>query len=278
MKKIGFIDYFLDEWHANNYPEMIKKETNGEFEVAYAYGKIDAPNGMTNKEWAEKYNIQLLDSIDEVVEKSDFLVVLSPDHPQMHEELADLPLKSGKHTYIDKTFALDKATAIRIFEKADANGTKCYSTSALRFASEWENFDKKDIDRLYSEGPEDFENCAIHQIEPIVMLMESRAKRLMFLGTEAHPEMIIEFSDGRMAHMYHRTDENCTFAMTAVDKANKSKSYQVNSDFFGTFIKNLIEFFRTGNVPVSHEQTIDVMGIIEVANKAMAKPFEWFDI
>ena len=25
MKKIGFIDYYLDEWHANNYPEMLEK-------------------------------------------------------------------------------------------------------------------------------------------------------------------------------------------------------------------------------------------------------------
>ena len=26
MKKIGFIDYYLDEWHANNYPEMIAEQ------------------------------------------------------------------------------------------------------------------------------------------------------------------------------------------------------------------------------------------------------------
>ena len=25
MKKIGFIDNFLSEWHANNYPDMIRK-------------------------------------------------------------------------------------------------------------------------------------------------------------------------------------------------------------------------------------------------------------
>lgn len=35
MKKIGFIDYYLSEWHANNYPAWIK-EINPEFEIAYA--------------------------------------------------------------------------------------------------------------------------------------------------------------------------------------------------------------------------------------------------
>ena len=28
MKKIGFIDYYLDEWHANNYPRMIAEVSN----------------------------------------------------------------------------------------------------------------------------------------------------------------------------------------------------------------------------------------------------------
>ena len=23
MKRVGFIDYYLDEWHANNYPETV---------------------------------------------------------------------------------------------------------------------------------------------------------------------------------------------------------------------------------------------------------------
>ena len=52
----------------------------------------------------------------------------------MHEELSQLPLKSGKPTYIDKTFAPDYPTAKRIFDLAEANGTPCYSTSALRYA------------------------------------------------------------------------------------------------------------------------------------------------
>lgn len=29
MKKIGFVDYFLDEWHANNYPVWIADPRHG---------------------------------------------------------------------------------------------------------------------------------------------------------------------------------------------------------------------------------------------------------
>ena len=41
MFKIGFIDYYLDEWHANNYPAWIKKATNGEMQVTHAWGMTD---------------------------------------------------------------------------------------------------------------------------------------------------------------------------------------------------------------------------------------------
>ena len=87
MKKIGFIDYFLDEWHANNYPKFIKDAVGDEFVVAYAYGEIDSPNGKTNREWADSFGVELLGTIDEVIEKSDVLIVLSPDHPERHSDL-----------------------------------------------------------------------------------------------------------------------------------------------------------------------------------------------
>ena len=274
--KVGFIDYFLDEWHANNYPEWIKDKSNGRYEVAYAWAKIDNPNGITNKEWAEKFGVELLPSIQEVVDKSDVLIVLSPDNPEMHEELCEIPLSSGKHVYVDKTFALTKESAEKIFAVADAHGTKCYSCSALRFASELSAVDKSKITKIYSEGPGKFEEYAIHQIEPIVYLMNSRAKRVMFLGDKEHPSMIIEFADGRTAQMYQ-----CgwiDFKIKTVDMANDVSEYVIKSDYFGAFIENMIQFFDTGEVLVKHENTIDVIAIIEAGIKASKTPYTWVNI
>ena len=116
--KIGFIDYYLDEWHSNNYPELIAKASNGAHEVCCAFAYREPPAEMnlrSNAQWSADYGIPLVSSIEEVIERSDCLVVLSPDNPEMHEILCQLPLASGKRTYIDKTFAPDKATAERIF-------------------------------------------------------------------------------------------------------------------------------------------------------------------
>ena len=279
MKKIGFIDYYLDEWHANNYPKFIDEASNGEYKVCYAYGKIDSPKGgMTNKEWAETYQVELLDTIEEVIEKSDYLIVLSPDNPEMHEELCELPLQSGKLVYVDKTFAPDKETALRIFANADAHGTKCFSSSALRFSDELKEIDTDKIYKIYSEGPGRIGNYLIHQIEPVIYLMKSRVKRLMFLGDEIHPSLLIEFEDGRHAQIYQRLKGGLGFALTVVDEQNMASRYEIESDFFALFIKAMLRFFDTGEVPVSHEQTVDVMAVRTAAIEACNIPFEWVNL
>ena len=43
MIKVGFIDYYLDEWHANNYVHMLHDYSNGEGEAVYAWAEIDSP-------------------------------------------------------------------------------------------------------------------------------------------------------------------------------------------------------------------------------------------
>ena len=280
MKKIGFIDYYLNEWHADNYPAMIEQATGGEYKVCYAYGHVEPPEGWqkSNEQWAKDLGIELLDSIEEVIEKSDCLVVLSPDNPEMHELLCDLHLKSGKRTYVDKTFAPDKETAIRIFENANAHNTPCFSSSALRFASELDEIDVDNIYKIYSEGPNNMPIYLIHQIEPIIRLMNTRAKRIMFLGDELHPSMIIEFADGRYAQLYHRNDPYGSFRITTVDQNNNAKYYDIKSDYFGNFIKAMIAFFETGEVPVTQEQTIDVMAVRTVAMQAASTPFEWIEL
>lgn len=277
MKKIGFIDYYLDEWHANTYPDLVKELSDGKYEVCYAYAKIDSPKGgLKSTEWAEKYGIELLDTIEEVVLKSDVLIVLSPDNPEQHEELTDLPLKSGKPVYVDKTFAPDKETAIRIFENAKRHGTPCFSSSALRFATELDEIEKSKIYKIISEGPDLFEKYVIHQVEPIVKLMGTRAKRVMGLGDLIHPSLIIEFEDGRLVQIRHGLETD--FRFTVADEKNNEIHYFIKSSYFRLFVKEMLEFFETGKAPVSPEETIDVIAICSAGKKALENPFNWVEL
>ena len=277
MKKIGFIDYFLDEWHANKYPEWIRNATNGAMQVAYAYGLKDSDTGLSNAEWCEKNGVTLLDSIEAVVEQSDYLVVLSPDYPEFHEQLAQIPLQSGKPTYIDKTFAPDRSTAERLFERAAQYGTPLYSSSALRFATEYVEADREGIHTICSIGPGRFENYSIHQIEPIVSLMGSNVTQVMSVGSSETPALIIRFGDGRQA-IIHQFDGDVPFSMTMQYSSNRCKQLKFESNFFQSFIHDLVHFFETGKPTVHSAETIAVISIIQYGLEAMKKPYQWVSV
>lgn len=275
--KIGFVDYYLDEWHANNYPALIKEVSGGEMEVAYAYGHIDSPiGGMTTDEWCVKYGIERVATIEELTAKSDAVIVLSPDNCEMHEELCQIPLRSGKRCYVDKTFAPDYPTARRIFDIAEQSGTPCYSTSALRFADEYKDIDSASITSLCSWGPNDFDTYSIHQLEPIMMLIKSHPVRVMYLPGENWYTVVIAFEDGRTATLTGYA-KGSPFMMNIAGKAENTL-VKVESDFFHNFIVELVAFLRTGEIHVPHDQTLAIMAVRGAGLEAIQKPGVWVDV
>ncbi len=275
--KLGFIDYYLDEWHANNYPQWISEASNGDMEVAYAWALADSPKGgLTTAEWCKKFGVEQCATMEELIEKSDGLIVLSPDNCELHEQLCQLPLRSGKPCYVDKTFAPDKASAQRIFAIAEASQTPCWSTSALRFAQEYSTVDRKNILAINSWGPNDFEIYAIHQLEPLIMLMQGSVRRVMALKTSAWYLMTLEFADGRCASVSGY--ENGSPFMMNISGKTECSVVEVKSDFFHEFIVGLVEFFRTKNVPVPHKETVEIMAVREAGQKALLHPGQWIEI
>lgn len=274
MKTVGFIDYYLDEFHANNYPKWLQEASGGELEVRYAWAKIDSPlpGGQTTKVWCQKYGIEELSSIEELIAKSDCINVLSPDNPEMHGELCAQALKSGKPVYVDKTFAQTAKEATALFVLAESHGTPCFSASALRFAGEFEPMKKLNVKGLVSYGPGPLESYSIHQIEPILMLMGTDVLRVRFTGSKELPAAVIEYKDGRLAHMSHH-GWDCPFSML-VD-GEKTEPLQISSDFFGSFMQQMAKFFLTAKIPVSHKETIAVMRVREALLKAFTCPDNW---
>ncbi|MBQ8578344.1 MAG: hypothetical protein IJ449_10345 [Clostridia bacterium] len=275
--KIGFIDYYLDEWHANNYPKFFADASNGEITVGCAYGQIPSPiTGVTSEQWCEKYGIRHAATIEQVIEENDCIVVLSPDTPEQHPALCALPLASGKRTYVDKTFATSKKIAEEIFANAEAHNTPCFSSSALRFSNEIKAADKKGIEFIGARGPGAFSNYAIHQVEPIVTLMGADVRRVMSIGTQNAPGLLIDYADGRRATMNCYGDGPFNFQMKYAD--GHIASIPDCSDYFANFIVDLVDFFRTGDVKVSHAETIAIMGILEKGRLALDDPEHWYNL
>lgn len=277
MIKIGFIDHFLDEWHANNYPKFIAQQFGDEFKVAYAYAEKDKEGGLTTDEWCAQFGVERCNTIEEVVEKSDCIIVLSPDHPERHLDLCRIPLASGKRVYVDKTFALTKDIAKEIVAIGEENNTPFFSTSALRFSNELLDVKRDGICFINSRGPGRFDTYAIHQIEPIVVLMGSEVKRIMSVGS-GYETMVIEFSNGRRAVMSHYDWKGVDFEMIVNYEDGSIHKIPQMSGYFDNFINKLCTFFKTGETFADHAETVSVMGIIEAGNKALATPGVWIEV
>ena len=89
MISIGFVDYYLSEWHANNYPAWIAEAaaaSGEEYKIAYAWAEFDKSpvDGITTDEWCARYGAQKCNTLDELCELSDVIVILAPSNPETH--------------------------------------------------------------------------------------------------------------------------------------------------------------------------------------------------
>ena len=279
MIRIGFIDHYIDEWHANNYPLWIADPRHGgQCRVALAWAETERPGGMTTAEWCEKFGVEQARSQEELVEKSDAIAVLSPDNPERHEALAALALKSGKPVYVDKTFSLETDAANRMFDLAARHGTPMYSTSALRYAGElgWlaENgIGQREVEFASAVGPGTFETYAIHQIEMIVAAMGPGARRAIALGAKNAPVVHYEFDGGRSCMVNLMPWAGFSLTLQSTDGAGMAR--RIESDFWSGFIGALLLFFKTGKPPVPREETCAAVVMVEAGIRALRQPGQW---
>ncbi len=284
MKKIGFIDFFLDEWHANNFPAWIRENCQArgrDVQLAYAWARQAAPSGMDTAAWCAKYQVQPLPSIEAVVEQSDYLVVLSPDHPEQHEELARLPLMSGKPVYVDKTFSPDLRSGVRMFDLAEKHGTPMFSASALRNAKELAAYledpaSRERLEYVATTGPGKFSNYAVHQLEMIVALLGPGAARIKSLSSEHGGLYALEFPGGQRASMLQIA--SAQFQALLQFKAGEGKHLPECSEIFTRQIDSLLDFFATGLPPVPRAETLSIMALIEAGRKAVASFDTWVQV
>ena len=275
-KKIGFIDLYINNWHANNYPAWFRTAKRAdEFELGYAYEETPAPGSPSLEDWCATNGMQPAHDIETVIANSDCLCVLAPNNPEAHERLAALPLASGKPLYIDKTFAPDRATAERFFETAHRHGTPLMSTSALRYGEEFvtmmEQFaPERPTHVTTTGGGRSFKEYSIHQIEMEVVALglgASSVTRIPGCATELYS---VRYADGIRSALltYH---PQADFTLTAFGDGRVANAPGA-TNMFPHLIDAMLEFYATGVSLVPEEETIEVAAIREAALKAQTDP------
>ena len=282
MRKIGFIAHYIDEWHANQYPTMIRKSPYPEtFDVTLAWTEIDPPGKLPLTEWCKGHGVTPAQSLEQVVAECDCLAVLSPENPERHEALADLPLRSGKPVYIEKPIAATLAEARRLFEKAVAHQTPLMSSSALRFGSALENALRdavagEPVRFVATRGGGRFESYAMHQLEMLVMALGTGATQVMQLGNAEANLMVVNYRDGRRGvinlipgHPFQFSTQYGEGRALVIDHIDDSSLRLVDA---------MLAFFATGASPVPIAQTLEVAALTEAGMAALKTPYIWVNV
>lgn len=280
MKTIGFVDYYISEWHANTYPQWIKEiceRTGKEYSVRYAWAEKDVSpvDGRNTDEWCRAFGVEKCETLGELCRKSDYILVLAPSNPEKHLEYAKEVLTYGKNTYIDKTFAPDFATAKQIFDIAAQYGTKFFSTSALRYADEIVPLAGSRFVLTFGGGS-NLEEYIIHQIEMVVSMIKEKAAYARVENQGNEYLCTVRFEHGARATMIF--SPSLGFSVCVTDGEGRSRCEKIRSDYFRHLLADILRFYEEGTVSFDGGQTLEVMKIREAVLRAKEQGGEWVKI
>ncbi len=279
MKKIGFVDFYISEWHANNYPAWIDeaaKKLGLDYKVTYAWAEEDVSpvDGRTTDQWCKDFGIEKCETVEELCEKSDVIVLLAPSNPEVHLSLAEKVLPFGKPTYIDKTFAPDLATAEKIFALAEKYGTPFFSTSALRYSEELDEF--KGVKNLFlTGGGRNLPEYIIHPIEMAVALFGGAFNRVKCEPMGQQVYIKAEGEDNQLVIMFSPA---FGYSLSGEFADGTVKRQEVKSAFFLNLIEDMVKFFEDKKPPFDTAQTLEVMRLRDAVLKAEATPNTWINL
>lgn len=281
MFRIGLIDHYLDEWHANNYPQMLRDAIaaqNLEMEVHLAWAECDKPGGMTNAAWSERQGVPLAPSLEALVSACDGVMILAPSFPERHLDYATPALKKGIPVYMDKIFAPSVENGWEIFNLSKACGAPLFSSSALRFDPALDAYrEGKGLKANWclTCGPNNFDIYAIHQMEMLQTVMGhpgGAPLRVKALGNEGGRTLLFDFGNGRVGQMAQMN--TLPFQLTVSDGTVCCHD-RIGQDFFQNLVRAILCFFQTGTAPVPPEDTLAALAMLSAGRKALGQPDTW---
>src|SRR5690606_26553460 len=136
------------------------------FDVAGCLARDEAGG----RAWAAKNNVPYMASPEALNAAVDAFMVLAPSTPGTHLELATRVIPFGKLVHVDKTFALDHATARQTFATADNHNAPFQSTTVFRHTNVQEDARRAGpVDHMIAwGGGGSFGEYAVHPLELLI--------------------------------------------------------------------------------------------------------------
>jgi predicted dehydrogenase len=249
--------------------------------AAYPGGSADVPASQEilrkSVEPVRKLGVEILDSVDAVLGRSDAVLILSIDG-RAHLEQARATIAAGKPFFIDKPVAASLVDAIRIFELARQAGVPCFSSSSLRFSQGFYGMrDNKAVGEVLgcdAYGPNtllepshpDLFYYGIHGSELLFTIMGPGCVSVSRTRADNADFVVGVWTGGRVGTLRGIRQGATGFGATVfgtkgIVPAGKFEGY-------APLLVEITRFFKTGKPPVQAEQTLEIYAFMEAADES----------
>ncbi len=254
-------------------------------EVKYVWGETDA----FAKSAMEKGNIpNQVNDPNDMLGKIDALIV-DHRHPKFHLEPAIPFIKAGIPTFIDKPFCYRAAEGKDFLQLAKKLGTPVTSYSSI--AQSAATFDIKEqvaalgnISQVIRTGTADLDSqyggvffYGVHIVEPLMFMFGEDIQEVKVTRNGKYGNASLKFSSELFATLifkekaygwetYVETGDKLVELKSRVEESDPPKNYA-----------DMVEMFRTGKEPRSHQSILNGVCILEALEKS-GQTENWTDV
>jgi predicted dehydrogenase len=284
--RVGIIG--LDTSHSVAFTEALNDPSAGPefggYKVVAAYPKgsndikssVDRIPGYTDE--VKKLGVEIVNSIEELLPKVD-VVLLETNDGRLHLEQALQVLKAGKRMFIDKPIAASLSDVIAIFEAAKHYNVPVFSSSSLRYISGAQEIVQGKIGKVLGAdtySPATIEKThpdlfwyGVHGVETLFTLMGTGCKSVSRIYTDNTDIVVGIWQDNSIGTFRGTRSGKGGYGGTVFGE----KGILTLGEYQGynPLLIKIIDFFNTGIVPVTADETLEIFGFMQAAEESKLK-------
>jgi predicted dehydrogenase len=277
--KVGIIG--TDTSHVPAFTQQFQSHPQWRVKVVAAFkgGSPDLPTSATRVEGfaktiQEKYGVEIVGSIDELLKKVDVVLLESVDG-RPHLAQATPVLKAGKRVFIDKPLAASLDDARKIVQLSKETGTPFFSSSSYRFHSDIprlrDNPGVGKVTKVQASSPfnklefhPDLYFYGIHGVEALYAVM-GRGCVSVARKTENGADITTgQWKDGRIGVYYGPVKDEKNVPMIRIWGTEGTTESKKSGGYEG-LDEAIAKFFHTGRPPVDPAETLEIFEFMTAA-------------
>lgn len=282
--RLGMIG--LDTSHVIAFTQLINNPKNDygcKVVAGFSGGSPDMPASADRVEkftrrLRDEFGLEIVDTIEQLCDKVDGILLESVDGRPHLEQIRPV-IAAKKPVFVDKPVAANLADVIEIFRLARENSVPCWSSSAFRYGQGIVGIkDNAEVGKVkscdvfgsssWTEHHPDLYLYGIHPVTALYAVMGMGCQEVRRFRTEGLDMVVGTWKDGRIGTF---RDLRGGKSSASVRIYGTNGMIEAKSSGYKPLVDEIARFFKTGEIPVSAAETIEIYAFMSAADVSKAR-------